>query len=223
MKNSLLLSLCVCSLLSCSESQVIEQNFDQENIGSMLISSYNDIFLLQDVVGGVENIEKYLYQTDFDTSYFEPFNALIIGYTYIGDFEKADSLLALINRDSLSQKQDLYWIEHSYNLAVVSEGYNLTLEPLGNSHRHPADITNSFIADYSNDLSKWHTHTQLQNWDSSHFYYTELIESLRDSSDLKDFTALGEQDLNILESYLSGNLAHPDSASAKSAVLDIEE
>ncbi|MFT5903640.1 MAG: hypothetical protein ACI9O2_000494, partial [Flammeovirgaceae bacterium] len=37
MKNSLLLSLCVCSLLSCSESQVIEQNFDQENIGSMLI------------------------------------------------------------------------------------------------------------------------------------------------------------------------------------------
>ncbi len=46
---------------------MIEQNFDQENIGSMLISSYNDIFLLQDVVGGVENIEKYLYQTDFDT------------------------------------------------------------------------------------------------------------------------------------------------------------
>jgi hypothetical protein len=223
MKNSLLLSVWVCLLLSCSESQVIEQKLDQENIGSMLSSSYNDIYLLQDVEGGIENIEKYLYQTDFDTSYFEPFNALIAGYTYLREFEKADSLLALINRDSLSQKQDLYWIENSYNLAVVSKGSNLALAPLDNSHGHPADRAEPFIANYGNGLLKWHIQTQLENWDSSHFYYSELVESIRDSSDLKDFTALGEQDLNILESYLSGDLAHPDSASAKSAVLDMEE
>lgn len=201
---------------SCSESSVSKrEEFSVEKkpvTDSIIYLWFEVIYSLQNVPMGVEGLEGYLYDKSYTHINFEEYLALSAGYQYLGQLKSADSVLNVIGRENITERENYFWLSRAFDVALQKNEYKRALGLLEEQHNYDYEGSDPVFNSYGYLLTKWDIYSRIKNCDSIKLYYSELTKHLLENATLRDELSISDKDLDFLLSQSTSFCPHIDSA-----------
>ena len=215
------------SLLSCDSnipSDNQKKNEPAPVSDSILDESYIDIYEYRNVHRGTKVLDSLLRESSFDTSLFEPFFALSVGYSETENFDQADSIFDILLKSDLSKEHEYFLISEQRNLAFITGKYSKSLELLEKTHTHPENKAPKEVESYNYFHSKWRIFSAMEQCDSSFFYFRNFYSHLFETNRMIEIVGLEESEITKLEDFSKkGGCYYYDSLSVVLPGLDVAQ
>src|SRR5690554_2454958 len=104
----------------------------------VLIQAQKNILYKNKTAEGIDTLEIKLLGRDYDSQLFDSYHALIFGYLYLSQIEKADSVWNLINRSKLSPDEEILWLGDAYMISLETNRFQDAFSYLSKIYKHPS-------------------------------------------------------------------------------------
>lgn len=202
-----------------SETRVEDQNESADQYD--FHDPYNDIMNEVNPERGVETIEVFLDSLAFDTSLYNEYNLLIVGYLSIRNFTKADSIFALMENEieRFDDEMLYHYYGEKYIYHFLRGESKSALFNVRKKWQLPLEKKKGDISQPLNHYITWSIFSQMKQCDSAAFYLEKYLQTIDSSERLIKYHSMDQHRREVLESILQSPCPLEDTSLVKIPTL----
>lgn len=197
----ILFGLSGCELVLEKQNK-IDGKLQLTDTSEVLIQAQKNILYKNKNSQGVDTLELKLLGQDYDPSLFYSYHTLIVGYLFLDQIEKADSVWGLIKENNLSSDEEILYFSDAYMINLLMKQYKAALFYLPKIHQHKASKTELSVQKAYYNYEKWFIYSELKQCDSARYYLDSYITSLKKSDRARGIQDVDSFKLDYIENQL---------------------
>lgn len=197
----ILFGLCGCEL-GLEKQNRIRGKLQLTDTSEVLIQAQKNILYKNKNRQGVDTLEVKLLEQDYDSDLFYSYHTLIVGYLFLDQVEKADSIWSIIKGNNLSSDEEILYFSDAYMINILMKNYEDALIYLPKIHQHKGSKTELSVQKVYYNYEKWFIYSELKECDSARYYLDSYITSLKKSDRAKGILDVDSIKLFYIENQL---------------------
>lgn len=217
---SLLLLYSSCSVKQDSKNQ--KKSTLTEN-STVFDRAYENVFDKKKYEQGKDTLEYYLGNQKYDSSLYYSYHALAYAYIHLYDFEKADSVISLVDRSELNNEEEVEYLQDAAEVSMQLGNYDKAKKYLFQLHHHPGRETPIWIQDNTFLHMMWLVNSLMSECDSSKFYLIRYIDSLEKLKQIREWQGIDSTKMNYFKSQIQDSCPLIDSVGLNLPVIVVHK
>lgn len=177
----------------------------------VLVEARKNVLYNNKTLEGIDTLEVKLQNEDYHLELFYSYHALVFGYLFLNNIEKADSIWNIIIEDNLSSDQKFLWLGDGYMIHLESKRYLVALSFLEQIYQHPSSQMSAPVQKTFYNYEKWRVYSTINECDSARLYLELYIISLSEAEDAYKLQNVDSLKLNYLKNQLNWECPLTDS------------
>lgn len=199
---------------------------NQETVETTMLSEneylnpYDDIINHRNYQRARDTLSFYLQQSEYDTSLFRAYQMLVRCFIHFHQFEKADSVMGLIDSSALEGHGEKTYIKLMYELTMQRGEFETALQYLNDTKKYhndgylPPEINVAIFY-----FSKWMVFSKLKQCDSSKTYLEKYLNSIKHTPKMIEYHWLDTEKLNYYNIQLESECPLIDSVGMSTPIV----
>jgi len=196
-----------------------ESTTTTDSVETEYFDSKDDIQYRERLLRGRDTLLHYLKNRTPDPINFENYHVLIADLIKLNDFERADSVQILIDRNKLDDSQQLKWINTAIIIGLNLKRFDDVMIYLDQRSHYTMTKDENWI--YQNDYlyTKWYVHSMNRNCDSAKEYLSLYIQDVEDHDIIRHWRSIDSTKFSHLKNQLKTNCPTMDSVALSSLIF----